>query len=282
MGRQNRPNIPGAIYHVMNRGNRKAPIFEDDRDRRRFVRILIEEVANYCVKPMAGSLMGNHFHLGVVTPHGNLSEFMQQLQGRFARYSNWRHRRTGHLFQGRFRHVHIEHDIHLLTALCYIFMNPVTAGLVKNLDHYEWSTYTPTVGMAPVPGYLSIDWLTALFPSLPLDDAQRRFRQLMSDPKPVAAYITDCELGVNAETIGQVIRSYTGEQLQVASLPRLYRTALRPPLEALLAQAGNDLGWLIREARVSYGYRNAEIAQLLRVNPATVSKIFCTDRHRRS
>src|SRR5262245_7905916 len=52
MGRPNRPNIPGAIYHVMNRGNRKCTIFEDDRDRRRFVRILIEEQATYCVRTL--------------------------------------------------------------------------------------------------------------------------------------------------------------------------------------------------------------------------------------
>ncbi len=72
--------------------------------------------------------MVNHFHLVVVTPHGNLSEFMEQLEGRFARYSNWRHGSVGHLFQGRFRDVVIEHDIHLLIALCYVFLNPVSAG----------------------------------------------------------------------------------------------------------------------------------------------------------
>ena len=146
MGRPNRPNIPGAIYHVMNRGNRKEPIFEDDSDRRRFARILVEVQAAYCVKTMGGSLMSNHFHLGVLTPYGNLSEFMQQLEGQFARYSNWRHGRVGHLFQGRFRHVHIEHDIHLLTALCYIFMNPVAAGLCREPADWYWSSYRGTAG----------------------------------------------------------------------------------------------------------------------------------------
>lgn len=175
MGREERSNVPGGTYHVMNRGNRKAQIFEDDRDRRRFLRTLIEEQETYGVQTLAHTLMGNHFHLAVVTPHGNLSDFMEQLQGRFARYSNLRHDRVGHLFQGRFRDVYIESDIHLLTALCYIFMNPVTAGLVRSLDDYPWSSYAVTVGRKSLPSYLSIGWLETLFPGLSMSDAQQQF-----------------------------------------------------------------------------------------------------------
>ncbi|HWI17946.1 MAG TPA: transposase [Vicinamibacterales bacterium] len=274
MGRDNRPNYEGAIYHAMNRGNRKQAIFEDDRDRRKFMRILVETQETYGVKTLAGSLMGNHFHLGLLTPRGNLSEFMQQLEGQYARYHNWRHRRVGHLFQGRFRHVLIEDDLHLLTALCYIFMNPVTARLASTVEDYKWSTYASTVGLRPLPSYITIDWLEALFPALSLREAQCRFRQMMSAPRPVVAYLDGCELNVGVETIRQVIRSYTGEQFQLASLPTPYRTVLRPDLESLLAQLGNDRSRFIREARVSFGYRNAEIAKVLRLRPATVSAIF--------
>jgi len=282
MGRETRPSIRGATYHVMNRGNRKELIFQDDRDRRQFLRTLIEEQTAHGVKTLGGALMGNHFHLAVVTPHGNLSEFMGVLEGRFARYSNWRHQRVGHVFQGRFRHVLIETDIHLLTALCYIFMNPVAAGLATSLEGYKWSTYAATAGYTAVPAYLSIDWLESLFPGLSLTHAQRRFRQILSDPKPVAAYVREMELHVSAEAINQVIRSYTGEQLVPSSLPRVYRTALRPSLEALLIAAGNERCRFVREARVSYGYRNAEIAKALNLRPATISKIFCDDRRRQA
>ena len=264
----------------MNRGNRKQAIFEDDRDRRTFLRILIEEQEVFGVKTLGGTLMGNHFHLAVLTPHGNLSEFMEQLQGQFARHSNWRHQRVGHLFQGRFRHVLIEHDVHLLTACCYIFMNPVTAGLVDKMEAYKWSTYTATAGLTPVPAYLTIDWLRALFPTLSLAEAQRRFRQVMCSANPVAAYIQDNELDVSAETIRHVVRSYTNEQLHLGLLPRPYRTNLRPSLDALLALTDGDREAFIRDARVSFGYRNAEIAKTLRLRPSTVSKIFCSHRRR--
>jgi putative transposase len=263
----------------MNRGNRKGPIFEDDRDRRRFLRKLIEEQEVYDVKTLAGSLMGNHFHLAVLTPHGNLSEFMDQLEGQFARYFNWRHELVGHLFQRRFRHVLIENDVHLLTALCYILMNPVAANLVTKLEDYQWSTYAATAGYRPVPTYLSIDWLESFFPALTLTEAQRRFRQIMNTAKPVAAYLEGAdELNVGAETIKQIVRSYTGEQLHVASLPRTYRTLLRPSLEDLQLEVGRDRCAFIKEARITYGYRNAEIAKTLGLKPATVSKIFCDFR----
>ena len=281
MARDPRPNIPGATYHVMNRGNRKEAIFEDDRDRRRFLRILIEEQAAYDVKTLAGTQMGNHFHLAVLTPHGNLSDFMEQLEGRFARYSNWRYRRVGHLFQGRFRHVLIENDVHLLIALCYVLMNPVAAGLSSNLEGYKWSTYAATAGLAAVPSYLSLDWLEALFPRLSLGQAQQRFRQILSNPKPVASYFREMELHVSRETVRQVIHSYTGKQLAASALPRVYRTALRPSLEALSIEVGDDRSRFVREARVLYGYRDADIARVLGLKPATVSKIFCADRRRR-
>jgi REP element-mobilizing transposase RayT len=275
MGRPSRPNIPGAVYHVMNRGNRKAPIFEDRHDRLQFVRTFEEQMKVFEVKLLAADLMGNHFHAGVLTPHGNLSDFMRQLQGQFARYSNWRHGRVGHLFQGRFRHVLVENDVHLLTMLCYIFMNPVAAGLVSNIEDYKWSTFPATVGLAARPAYLSMDWLQSLFPTSSLPEAQQRFQRLMSEPRPVRAYLRDSELNLAPEAINQVIRSYTGQQLQIASLPRLYRTALRPSIHTLKKDSNGNRCQFIKEARISFGYRNVEIAKVLGLQPATVSKIFC-------
>src|SRR5690349_16908095 len=165
MGRSERLNIPGATYHVMNRGNHKEPIFFDPRDRRRFLAIWREQQEVFGVRTFGGCLMGNHFHDVLNTPNGNLSEFMQQVEGQFARWSNWRHGRVGHLFQSRFRDVLIEHDVHLLTALVYVFMNPVAAGFCAEPQNYKWGTYAATVGRGPIPNYLTIDWLSALLPA---------------------------------------------------------------------------------------------------------------------
>lgn len=276
MGRIPRSNIIGGTYHVMNRGNRKMSIFEDDRDRRRFLRILIQEKQRYGVHILAGTQMENHFHLVVGTPHGNLSEFMEQLEGRFARYSNWRHDRLGHLFQGRFLDVVIEHDIHLLTALCYVFLNPVSARLVTRPEDYKWSSYSATVGLAPLPNYISIDWLTSLMDCDSLQEAQARLHSRMNEAQPVAAYLRRSATSVAPESVRRVLRSYVGAQLQLGTLPRVYRSALRSELQELV-QVGMPLparADAIYVAHVVHGYTLSEIARELRLHPSTVSRYF--------
>jgi putative transposase len=278
MGRQTRSNLCGGIYHVMNRGNRKAQIFEDDRDRRRFLAILGEEQERYGVKLLGGGLMRNHFHALLLTPHGNLSEFMELWEGRFARYSNWRHDRVGHLFQGRFRDVLIEHDVHLLTALCYIFLNPLSAGLVQRLEDYKWSTYAATVGLAPLPHNLTIDWLETLFPGASRDEAQRRLHFLMTQAKPVAAYLQEME--GDPDAIRRVLHSYVGEKFRLGTLPRTYRSLLRSNLEELVhgGMTGPILARAICLAHIEHGYTLRQIARELRLHPSSVSKIFRSTR----
>lgn len=260
----------------MNRGNRKAPIFEDAQDRRRFLAMAIQEKETFGVEILAGTEMGNHFHGIVTTPNGNLSEFMQQLEGQFARYINRRHGYVGHVFQGRFGGVLIENDVHLMIALCYNFLNPVIARLVERPEDYKWSTYAATVGLAPRPDYLSIDWLLTLFPGASLEEAQRRLRVLMDEPRPVTAYLRQLEEGVDPAWVRQVVRSYIGEQLQTGMLPRVYRSALRLALSELCSRGmpAQIRAEAVYQARVEHGYTLAEIARELCLSPSAVSKAY--------
>ncbi|MBY0496141.1 MAG: transposase [Cyanobacteria bacterium] len=261
----------------MNRGNRKAAIVEDDCDRGQLMRIQIETQKTYGVRILASCPMDNHFHGIVTTPHGNLSDFMEQFESRFAKYSNKRHHRVGHLFQGQYRCVQIEHDVQLLIAVCYVFFNPVSAGMVTKPELYKWSTYAATVGLAPCPSYLSIDWLGALFPNRTLEQAQARFHQLMTDGDPVYGYLNDhAGEAVDRDALRRVVRSYVGEQLQLATLPQIYRSVLRSSLTELFAEDANSSARAnaIYEAYVTHGYKLAEIARHLRVNPSTISKIY--------
>ena len=276
MSRPERDNICGGTYHVMNRGNRKAPIFEDVQDRRRFLATAIQEKETYGVEILAGTEMGNHFHAIITTPNGNLSEFMQQLEGQFARDFNRRHGYVGHVFQGRFGGVLIENDVHLVIALCYNFLNPVSARLVERPEDYKWGTYAATVGLAPRPDYLSIGWLLKLFPGASLKEAQRRLRLLMDEPRPVTAYLRQLEEGVDPVWVRQVVQSYIGEQLQMGMLPRVYRSALRLALSELCSPGmpAHIRAKAIYRARVEHGYTVAEIARELRLSPAAVSKAY--------
>jgi putative transposase len=284
MARALRDEIAGGTYHVMNRGNRKQRIFEDDRDRRKFRRLMVEEKHTHGVEICGDSQMGNHFHMVVVTPHGNLADFVGAVEGRFASYSNWRHGHVGHLFQGRYQAIVIEDDIQLLTALCYVFLNPVSAGLVHRIEDYRWSTYRATIGLASPPSYLSLDWMPTFFPGLPLAEARRRFRDLFTEAKPVFAYFKQHDADVDAEAVKRVIRSHVGEQLRLGTLPRQYRSILRDSLADLLPVTlrRSELATAIYEARATHGYRVVEIARHLRMHRETVSKIFrstCKSRH---
>jgi REP element-mobilizing transposase RayT len=273
-------NIEGASYHVMARGNRKQIIFESDRDRTRFLEILSEAVERYAVLLLGHSLMGNHFHLVVTTPRGNLSAFMRQVDGTFTQYSNWCHQRVGHLLQGPFKAVLIEDDIHLLTALAYVLMNPVDAGLCASPSDWAWSSYRATAGLTPVPPALSIEWLDRLFPTSSREESQRRFGEFMQGARNYPSYLQLSTPAVGSDPFRERIRSYIGDQMFAARVPRSYKSLFRPALEELFRDAATraERKLIIQRAHVVHGYRLSEIARSLGMHPASVSRILCSVR----
>ena len=146
MARPIRIEFGGALYHVTARGDRRETIFEDDADRERFLELLGEVVALFNWQCHAYCLMGNHYHLVIGTPDGNLSKGMRQLNGVFTQWSNRRHRRTGHLFQGRFKAILVDADSYLLELTRYVVLNPVRAGMVKQPSDWPWSSFSAMVG----------------------------------------------------------------------------------------------------------------------------------------
>jgi REP element-mobilizing transposase RayT len=95
--------------------------------------------------------MDNHYHLLIQTPDGNLSKGMRQLNGVYTQISNRRHRRVGHLFQGRFKAILVDGDAYLLELARYVVLNPVRAGMVKRPEHWAWSSYRASQGLVPSP-----------------------------------------------------------------------------------------------------------------------------------
>jgi hypothetical protein len=263
--------IPGGVYHVMNRGNRKCPIFEDDRDRKRFVRLLIEAAIKHRVEVQIGTQMVTHFHLTVCTPDGNLPDFMQELEGPFARYSNWRHGRVGHLFQGPFRRVLIESDLQLFIVAAYIFGNPVVGKYVDRPEQWKWSTYAATVGLAPTPSYLSTSWVQALFPSDSLDASRSILKRCIDAPDQILAYLQADDPETEA-----AVRSYIAERRHLIDQPCPFGMLIRPPLVELFKtnQTRLEVAIAIRQAHEKHGYKLAEIARHLGIHRATASKMY--------
>ena len=155
MSRPLRLEFPGAWWHVTNRGVEQRDIFLDDRDRRTFVRILAEAVPRFRWCVHAFVLMTNHFHLLIETGNPTLSRGMQKVEGDYAEYFNWRYRRVGHLFQGRFKGHLVDSERYLLEVARYIVLNPVRAKMVAEAGDWPWSSYRTTSGLAKGPAWLT-------------------------------------------------------------------------------------------------------------------------------
>jgi len=146
MARPLRIEYPGAFYHVTCRGNAQNDVFLFDGDRLRFMSLLKQCVDRFEWIVHAYCLMGNHYHLLVETPKGNLSRGMRHLNGVYTQWFNVVHERSGHLFQGRFHSILVEKDHYLLEVSRYIVLNPVRAHLVSAPEEWEWSSYRETAG----------------------------------------------------------------------------------------------------------------------------------------
>jgi putative transposase len=146
MARRLRVEYPGAIYHVMNRGDHREPIFKDDLDRQRFLATLGEACAKTAWQVHAYGLMENHFHLVVETPLANLVAGMKWFLGTYTSRFNRRHKLFGHLFSGRYKSLLVDGsgNGYLRTVCDYVHLNPVRAHLLADeepLHAYRWSSY---------------------------------------------------------------------------------------------------------------------------------------------
>ena len=165
MARKLRVEYPGAVYHVINRGDRGEPIFQTWQDREMFLEILAEACQKTGWQVHAYCLMSNHFHLVVETPSANLVSGMKWFLGAYTARFNRRHRFFGHLFSGRYKSLIVESSGtgHLKTVCDYVHLNPARAKLLgpeENLSHYSWSSYPAYLRSARHrPGWLRTDRL---------------------------------------------------------------------------------------------------------------------------
>ena len=165
MSRKLRIEYPGAIYHVMNRGDQREDIFRDDKDRQRFLATLGEACGKTEWQVQAYCLMRNHFHLVLETPQPNLVFGMKWLLGVYTKRFNIRHKLCGHLFAGRYKALVVEGsgNGYLRTVCDYVHLNPVRARLLPPeaaLESFAWSSYGEYLKPASQrPGWLRVDRL---------------------------------------------------------------------------------------------------------------------------
>ena len=142
MPRKRREWYPGAIYHVINRGNRKADIFREPSDYTCFLHIVRNEQTKNAFTLHAICLMTNHIHMLIGTQNEGLSTIIQHILSRYAVFFNRKYELSGHVFQGRYTASLVRNDRYFLEVSRYIHMNPVKARMVSDPADYAYSSYS--------------------------------------------------------------------------------------------------------------------------------------------
>jgi REP element-mobilizing transposase RayT len=169
MARPLRIEYPGAYYHVINRGNQRNRVFYSDKDYWLFLDRLSEFAGIFDVRVLSYCCMPNHFHLYVKTDRANLSRFMQGFLSSFCIRINWLHKKSGHIFQGRFKAQLVENEQYSAEVSRYIHLNPVRTAFQRHvspaekrqiLRKYSWSSYPTLIGIRKSPDWLSMEILS--------------------------------------------------------------------------------------------------------------------------
>ncbi len=148
MARLARLTLPGYPHHIIQRGNNRQAIFSSVADRETLLELLCENAKKFDVAVHAYVLMDNHFHL-LVTPNSEtgLPQMMQAVGRRYVRFFNGAQKRTGTLWEGRYKSTLIQTDRYLTACMAYIDLNPVRAGISVHAHDYPWSSHGHYLGL---------------------------------------------------------------------------------------------------------------------------------------
>ena len=183
MPRKAREEEAGAVHHVYARGNDRRPIYLDDVDRERYLRMLGFIVVRQRWRCLAYCLMENHVHLLIETPEPNLGSGMRAFHSLYAQTFNERHARVGHLFQGRYGATRVRTDEQLWTVASYIARNPVEAGFCERPGQWRWSSHAAILSRHSPP-WLDTGRLLEFF-GAKVTDARRRYRAQTEGVRPL-------------------------------------------------------------------------------------------------
>src|SRR3989304_423630 len=146
MARKPRVEFDGAFYHVIVRGNQRQRTFQDDRDRVAYLQRIEHYRQRYGFRLYAYVLMSNHVHLLLETKGVALSRIMQGIQASYTQNYNRRHRKVGHLFQGRYKAILCDRNAYLLELVRYLHLNPGRLRKPEDPWGYQWSSHRAYMG----------------------------------------------------------------------------------------------------------------------------------------
>ena len=278
MARPLRIEYDGALYHVTSRGNERKLVFKDDTDRNIFLDTLHKVNKRYNWLCHAYCLMNNHYHLVIETPDGNLSKGMRQLNGVYTQTFNKRHKRVGHIFQGRYKAILIQKESHLLEVCRYVVLNPVRAKTVTGAKEWRWSSYSATCGIDKSHPCLTTDWILGQF-AKQKRTAERKYKEFVEagiGEKGIWRSVKGQSILGSDEFVEKLIGYVRGHE-DNKEIPRSQRYVNRPALEKIFKKEilsnRKVRNSRIKEAVNRYGYSQKEVADYLELYYTTISRI---------
>ncbi|HJU04715.1 MAG TPA: hypothetical protein VJ692_06135, partial [Nitrospiraceae bacterium] len=200
------------------------------------------------------------------------------LNGVYTQAFNRRHIRAGHVLQGRFKAILVDRDSYLLELCRYVVLNPVRARRTRKPETYPWSSYQATAGLAPVPSFLTVDWLLSQF-GRQRAAAQRKYRAFVGEGigqgSPWAHVRGQVLLG--SERFVERLAPGLRDTRSLNEIPRQQRFAARPQLSRLFGARTRTnrarRNAAIRQAHAEYGYSLSEIGRAVGLHYSTISRI---------
>ncbi len=273
MARPLRIEYPGALYHVTARGDRQEAIFENDQDRQAFLKLLGEVVSQFRWQCHAYCLMTNHYHCMIETPEGNLAKGMRQLNGVYTQWSNRRHHRSGHLFQGRYKTILVDWDGYFLELGRYIVLNPVRASMVKHPKDWRWSSYGAMVGLVNSPGWLTTSALLGQF-GKNRSWARRKYQEFVKDGLGQETIWKDLkgQIYLGDDDFVEQTQRRLGKRAEDVNIPRVQQRPVAPSLDEICRRQSNR-NRAVQAAYETGKFSYQQIAEYFGVHFTTVGRI---------
>jgi putative transposase len=283
MARRPRLFAAGLLYHVIVRGNQRQKTFTAESDYQAYIERLARYRKKYDYVLHAYCLMPNHVHLLVESSEQPLAKFMQGLQQSYSQYFNLRHRKTGHVFEGRYKAILCQKDQYLLQLIRYIHLNPVRAGMVRSPERYRYSgDHVYLQGKATE----TIDPATVLS-MLGGKQAYRRFVQDgLREGHKEEYYAVEDQRFLGAEGFGKRLLKQEPGSSGKRRTRRSIETAARELAKLLKVEVqalcSPDRGWAISKARTiaayvlvrRLGYRLSDVAAYFGRDIATLATLL--------
>jgi len=234
MPRRPRLHVAGGLYHVTLRGNGRCAIFFDADDRRRWDSLIEKGLDRYEHRIHAYCWMTNHVHIAIQCGQSPLANFISFVASQYARSTNKKLNRSGHLFERRHHAILVQADSYLKELIRYIHLNPLRAGVVDELSDYEWSSH-PAYASGEAPDWLTLDWVLSMFGET-LAGARQRYACFMQvEYRPSI----DDKFRRGQDDDARVL----GDEEFIASLGSVgHRVATHPTLDDLALEVAHQYG----------------------------------------